>query len=118
MTDVEDVLRSGMRLMSTTWGHVGMAHPLARKGDYVCILKGTSTPVILQPVQDSELPAEVVASRRNMIQEHEEDRYIQGMKFKMQFTGGFQVVGEAYVRMKDTSEAVKKQVPFCNFYIH
>jgi hypothetical protein len=39
----------GCRLMTTTSGRLGWAHPLALPGDKISILAGCSLPVILRP---------------------------------------------------------------------
>lgn len=42
------VIGSGMRLMTTQKGKVGMAHPQAEDGDVICILLGCAMPCILR----------------------------------------------------------------------
>jgi hypothetical protein len=42
------VVEGSMRLMMTTGGYIGMAHPAARLGDEICCIKGCSVPVILR----------------------------------------------------------------------
>lgn len=47
------VFREGRRLMTTTNGKVGWAHPRARPGDFIYLLAGCSLPVILRQRKDS-----------------------------------------------------------------
>jgi hypothetical protein len=49
---ISRVLDDGLRLRTTDTGHIGWAHPRARKGDQVFMLQGCSMPVILRPAPE------------------------------------------------------------------
>lgn len=51
---IESVLKSGMRLMLTSGGWLGMAHPHAREGDRAVYHQGCSVPVILREMAAPE----------------------------------------------------------------
>ncbi|KAF1848611.1 HET-domain-containing protein [Cucurbitaria berberidis CBS 394.84] len=119
MTDIETVLKGGMRLMTTTGGHLGMAHPQARPGDHICLLEGMSNPVILRPCADGELSADAVANRKELERELEESRYLSGMTLKTGFTTSYKVVGEAFVSMDGMTKFMREYpYPFGTFFIH
>jgi hypothetical protein len=43
-----DILDEGLRLITTNGDNLGWAHPESRPGDWVCLLAGCSTPVVLR----------------------------------------------------------------------
>ena len=49
LTSLGDLLKEGLRLMSTSKGHVGWVHPNAEIGDQIYLLEGCSMPAILRP---------------------------------------------------------------------
>ncbi|KAI6353575.1 hypothetical protein ACKVWC_008558 [Pyricularia oryzae] len=118
MGEAEAVLKSGMRLMTTARGRVGMAHPQARKGDHVCFMEGMGTFVILRPYDGT---AEEKAHREAVEQELRSQRYASGLTAETRFSGGYQVVGEAYVKtLVDKKTGVEDYSPctFFTFFIH
>jgi hypothetical protein len=117
MSDIETVLKGGMRLMTTNRGYIGMAHSKARAGDHICLLEGMSTPVILRPCSDQELGPDAVIQQQE-VQEMKESRYMSGMTFPLSFQS-YKVVGEAFVRMGDGPINVQlTPLPFRTFFIH
>ncbi|KAJ4377423.1 hypothetical protein N0V83_000248 [Neocucurbitaria cava] len=117
MTDIETVLKGGMRLMTTTGGHFGMAHPQARVGDLICMLEGMGSPIILRPCSDEELGADAVAKRKSLERELKESRYTAGMTLETTIWQSCKVVGEAFVRMEGMKKPMS-EYPFGTFFIH
>ncbi|KAI6358228.1 hypothetical protein MCOR25_007394 [Pyricularia grisea] len=118
MGEAEEVLKSGMRLMTTARGRVGMAHPQARKGDHICFMEGMDTFVILRPYEGT---AEEKVNREAMERELRSQRYNKGLTAETRFSEGYQVVGEAYVKtLVDNKTGVEdySACTFFTFFIH
>lgn len=51
---VSRAMLGGRQLMHATGGYLGIAPPLAREGDIVCVLLGCHTPMVLRPRADNQ----------------------------------------------------------------
>lgn len=51
---VSRAMLGGRQLMHTTGGYLGIAPPLAREGDIICVLLGCHTPMVLRPQGENQ----------------------------------------------------------------
>jgi hypothetical protein len=124
MREVELVLKSGMRIATTHRGHVGLVHPLAKKGDRICLLENMKTMVVLRPCTDDDFSPDEIAKRKAMEEEKKQERFMIGQTIETLFSCGYRVVGEAYGQGVVTTKKGKIQgetintCPFFTFFIH